>query len=1084
MLLNSITTRSLALLGVLIGLQFHALAAHATEPFTAIDPAQDKAAKIVVQYDAAANTGINWTPQLAAFTVTQMSGYTAYRPELRALWMAVHYLQEGIQRMTGKKLEIQSSTDLSSGIVFTLLDNAPADIKALAAPHLASDGSDSYNNREAYYLHSEAERTLIVANTYDGLLHGAVDLLAGDSAAPGFEIGYEQLGMGPNWTYTPDYSKKPLRFNVDADARPGFYNRDFSHPSGIGLIRGQNLQAPDELEAESYYRWRAGAHFMGHSMPAFPGEAMETFHRGIVMKMVSLYKGEGKPEQMAGFLAPTWVGPDASRPAPSAENNGTYYIDTDKPVVRGNPSAFVSDGKQWKQVQPELYALGAYVDLSAPITQQVILDAMKERMNAQFAAYPDDLAVFGTEIEDGGLPDAVFATRISNPDWWPQYREANGLKPQPYVLNNFFGPKDPNQPLETWWHSQQPADLDNAQTDTAFAFNNWLLREYDKYLDSLPAGRDVFDAKGVLVTPGQLTKTGQSKRRNTRTSLYSYGYHDVPPNFNLDPRIRVMVASFPVHRGKGKWIKTYGRGIFDAWNKMLPAEPTGCYWILSNAYYTDSNLSRLSGSPDAATIAATDQSLISMHIRSIVAETDLNFGKDGLLYYLHSKMLWNPKLTAEQLEAVRTRWLQRAFGKGWPAMKEYYDGMAPGNTFSGPVHWANMMNCIDRAEAAVGDSDPAVTRRLDDLKQFWYFYYLTDIDRKVPENEAAFREFAWKGQMSYMTDMNMVMRVYFKQYDPKVVAGDSIAAGPAHYTHAETQAWWAKVKAHWPLYTGGYQAPAGYDVNDLVSVQEFGSAPAPSPSPFHGYAVPVSRVLTVAKQPGDTIGLVYFWSLGKNLQNPILPSANYGIDYWNAKDKTWRSLVALASTTQQAELAVRPNGIDLAVIRVAYTAPAAGTYRVSVGPGGDLANIASLDYDAVTNHYPSTRAFTYSQGINDTYLFGGLHWFYIPKSATSLDLEIGQKFGMFQTHINFYGDLTGKSKPKRAVTLTGAGLKKIPLEPGEAGALAAAYCTGGASGAWGMPNLYSIPNLWANAPGQLLVPRAVAQADGLTTIGP
>ena len=34
-------------------------------------------------------------------------------------------------------------------------------------------------------------------------------------------------------------------------------------------------------------------------------------------------------------------------------------------------------------------------------------------------------------------------------------------------------------------------------------------------------------------------------------------------------------------------------------------------------------------------------------------ETDFNFGKYGLAYYLMSKVLWNARLTAEQLDAIR-----------------------------------------------------------------------------------------------------------------------------------------------------------------------------------------------------------------------------------------------------------------------------------------------------------------------------------------------------------------------------------------------------------------------------------------------
>ncbi|MCA9067374.1 MAG: hypothetical protein KDA84_00525, partial [Planctomycetaceae bacterium] len=47
-------------------------------------------------------------------------------------------------------------------------------------------------------------------------------------------------------------------------------------------------------------------------------------------------------------------------------------------------------------------------------------------------------------------------------------------------------------------------------------------------------------------------------------------------------------------------------------------------------------------------------------------------------------------------------------------------------------------------------TSPDAQQRLDDLKQYWYFYYLIDtgaMEAKSPEMV----EFFWKGQMSYMT---------------------------------------------------------------------------------------------------------------------------------------------------------------------------------------------------------------------------------------------------------------------------------------------------------------------------------------------
>jgi hypothetical protein len=193
----------------------------------------------------------------------------------------------------------------------------------------------------------------------------------------------------------------------------------------------------------------------------------------------------------------------------------------------------------------------------------------------------------------------------------------------------------------------------------------------------------------------------------------------------------------------------------------------------------------------------------------------------------------------------------------------------------------------------------------------------------------------------------------------------------------------------------------------------------------------------------------------------------------------------MKTAQQKAERVVRSNGVKLDFTRIQFIAPADGTYKISVGSGGYLASLTSLDYDIVTSHYSVTRPFTYFNGINAAYLYGQSHWLYVPKGTKSLDLEIGTAFATFKTHVKFYNGLpTTGLKATREVVLSGASAQKIALQPGEAGSLVSINCTGGSAFGWGMPNLYSVPNLWAETPGQLLVPRAIAQADGLTALAP
>ena len=112
-------------------------------------------------------------------------------------------------------------------------------------------------------------------------------------------------------------------------------------------------------------------------------------------------------------------------------------------------------------------------------------------------------------------------------------------------------------------------------------------------------------------------------------------------------------------------------------------------------------------------------------------KTDFNFGKYGLEYYPMSRFLWNADLTPEQLDALRDRWLHRSFGSGWEIMKQYYDFMLIDQfPVNAPAAWAKAIRYIESADKAIDPrKEPDAQRRLDDLKQFWYYYYLVDTGR-------------------------------------------------------------------------------------------------------------------------------------------------------------------------------------------------------------------------------------------------------------------------------------------------------------------------------------------------------------------
>lgn len=1026
--------------------------------------------KIVVQYNAANNSGFNWTTAVA---LRPFDSTDAGR-----LRNAVRYVQEGILKTSKQKLDIINSDDISTGIVFTTLAAAPSlagDTEITTA--LNSDGKDAYNNREAFFIRSEVNRLLIVANTVEGLIAAVPELM--ESA------GYEVLGMGPNWTYVPgedgalrDATLRPLSFTIKVGGRAGYYNRSLWPTSaqqyGVGTVLTTNLSDPtDETVDKSLNRWQIGSRMQSMSMASFPGAALQAYHKKVLENIVSTGVTDG-------FLAKTLLGANAARPAASSSNTGSLWVNSDAPL-----KAYLSTGTTWTEAN--LAELGVSLDLSVPAVRSIIFEELKRTAELGFSASPDKIFVFPTEPEDGN-GHALLGSMLKNKLWYTDYLTSRGVAfGQPYVLSGYLGLV---QSKEIWDY--------NAASDTVFGFNNWLLREYDLYIASLPAEQRV-------------TLSGRSKKDMLRTSFYSYNYYDVPPNFNLDPRMRVMIAGYPKNRGKGKWL-AYATQIdlARAFQKMLPSEPSGDYRILSFAFYRDPGLDNIPSlwSASSKSIQSDLNVTYTAGIKAFAGEIDFNFGKYGLAYYLQSKALWKPSITQVELEAMRDRWLQRSFGSGWSKMKEYYNFQLLDNTpISGPNTWAHAITLLDAADKLVDPvTEKAAKRRIDDVKQFWYYYYLTATGHMqvgsapsyaIKSVDALAKEFVWKGQMSYMVAQHVVTRRTFSvSGEASLAAGPELASGPAHFTAAETAAWWTLVKAYWPetpvtqfanaTLANGVKANT-IDLNDLVLVKQFNSTTAAPPFLFNSGYQPLPTVLNVATVTGQAVGFQLSWPRDPASVDPnyIAKNIPYGVELWDTASKTWTPLIDILKTVQASrtiDLSWALNcqcnfdGTKRHLAEVRFTAPKPGTYRFTYGAGGNATLLTGLDFDLATGKLKTGVSRTgFSSLFNATGWTQPAVYIYLPKGTKTLDLEVWDSYNL--KTVTFYKGWRGSSTlpSSRKVSINNRMTHVVPLLTGEDGSLAKIEGKG-----FAFPYIYSVPGYWAKSPRDLLVPRAIVRADLLT----
>ena len=491
---------------VLVGLVVDGGGQATAAPFTAVDRADDFVTDVVLQYVGSTGRGFDWA-------ALQDRRLAANKPEYR-LRQAVEFFQEGITRLTGKTPTVRSGADVQRGIVVMLLRNAPRiiaeDSRVQAA--LANDGSDAYNHREAFYLRSERERLLIVANTIDGLVAALPALLE--------RVGYEVLAMGPNWTHVPTGHRERLVFDVERSERPSYYLRQLTATTGQSYGVGTLMVGPklprladeaDESVSVSYARWQIGTRMRGRSMDPFPGHALYQYHRRMAEEMV-------RTGSTVGFLTPgNHLGLSSERPPADESNRGHLWINTDPRPSPEYAQALVSDGTEWKPQKPVGFMVN--LDPTAPAARAIVLAELKERALKHFAALAadrnsaDEPLIFGTESEDGaGLAHIGEWAAPENRNWYVDYLKAEGIAyPQPYVLDGYRGIA---QPREAW-------DI-STPGDTVFGFNNWLLREFDKWIDSLPEA-------------DRVTAGGAAKKDLVRCSCYSYAFHDVPPHINPRP---------------------------------------------------------------------------------------------------------------------------------------------------------------------------------------------------------------------------------------------------------------------------------------------------------------------------------------------------------------------------------------------------------------------------------------------------------------------------------------------------------------------------------------------------------------------
>lgn len=208
---------------------------------------------------------------------------------------------------------------------------------------------------------------------------------------------------------------------------------------------------------------------------------------------------------------------------------------------------------------------------------------------------------------------------------------------------------------------------------------------------------------------------------NKFVGLYAYAYHSDPPKFTLMPNVYVEITT-----GFRYTNLTFDEQV-QAFRNL--GAKVGVYDYFS-VYPWDFDLPGASKASRIYELANAIKHYHKLGMTSYTAESSCNWGPNGLGYWMASKLMWNPKLSPEDLVQD---FCQKAFGRAAKPMRRIYERWAKGERFS----TRNLkLALLDLQEAYRLEDDPQVRKRLNRVAMYLHLLHLwTDYDRNARWNE-------------------------------------------------------------------------------------------------------------------------------------------------------------------------------------------------------------------------------------------------------------------------------------------------------------------------------------------------------------
>jgi hypothetical protein len=582
---------------------------------------------------------------------------------------------------------------------------------------------------------------------------------------------------------------------------------------------------------------------------------------------------------------------------------------------------------------------------------------------------------------------------------------------------------------------------------------DWALAQAEKFPDREMISMECSDGAGhcecdeckklgthsnqVFFLANEAAKAIGKKYPGKMVGCLAYSQHSQPPDFPLEPNVYVQLTA------------GFIRGPY-SWDQLVDLWPSKCskmgFYEYFSVYLWD--FDKLPGGRGAniPLIRERMQRYLKAGATSIDAESGNNWGLHGRGYYIANKLMWNPDA---DVNALLDDFYTQAFGKGADAMRRFYERWAPENEplmSRGLI--GELFRDVDEAARLTADR-PDIQARLDPIKHYLRFNHLRwllDHEKdKAKQKELSLEilTHGYRTRYEYMNHWTALMTSFAgdaaKKFDEPLWARGGKERKPYQndtpISKEETARWFQEGLDY---FVPTPVQEATFDYGDLVPVALPESKPALKPAgtvqQFQG-----AKQHAVASLKGEPIEL------------EILP----GVIAWY-RDRP--DAVCKLTDASGKVVASETLKLDGEKHRVVLKVPAKGTYFFTCqdsGSGWKLTTAIDQPVSLLVKRGQILHHLGQTQRL----------FFYVPKGTKQV-----QYFRRGAAH-----KVLGPDSKVLADVKVSDEVVTIPVPPGLDGQ-AWSFAPSGVNVVW----LFNAPNVFAASPNALLLPRALAERDGIT----